>query len=172
MNKWYVLYVKTGYEDDARHVIERDIKEVNVKVFKEEIVERRQGKNRTVIRLLYPGYVFINCSLTDRIYYGLVGAPGVIKILGTRTVDGGCPIPVPENEMLEILGYQQNEEIIKMSEAVIENGKIKILSGPLMGKERYIFKVDKRKGKVKVNTQLFGKPKSAYFGIVIKEPQI
>lgn len=170
MNKWYVLYVKTGYEDDAKHVIERDIKEVNVKVFKEEIFERRQGKNRTIIKPLYPGYVFINCELTEPIYYGLVGTPGVIKILGTRTVDGGCPIPVPENEMSEILGYQQNEEIIKMSEAIVVNGKIKILSGPLMGKEKYIFKLDKRKGKVKVYTKLFDKLKSAYFGIKIKEP--
>ena len=72
--------------------------------------------------------------------------------------------------MSEILGYQQNEEIIKMSEAIVVNGKIKILSGPLMGKEKYIFKLDKRKGKVKVYTKLFDKLKSAYFGIKIKEP--
>lgn len=170
MYKWYVLHVNANCEDDVKHVITRDIPKIDVRVFKEEIIEFKQGMKKTVHRNMYAGYVFIRCILTESIYYKIVTIPGVIRVLGTRNVNAGTPTPVSDKEMKEILGYSQNDELIKISEAVIIDGKIKILSGPLLGKEQYIFKVDKRKGRVKVYTHLFGKPKPIYFGIKLKEP--
>lgn len=170
MNKWYVLYVNTSTEYNVKKVINRDISKCEAKVFNEEIIERKQGINRIVNKLLYPGYVFVNCELTEEIYYKLVTIPGVIKILGTRNIGGGAATPVPEKEMNEILGYIDKNELIKISEAIIIDGKIKILSGPLLGKERFILKLDKRKGRVKVHTRLFDTAKPVYFGITIKEP--
>lgn len=165
-----MLYVNTSTEYDVKHVIKRDIPECDVKVFVEEITERKQGNTRIVTKLVYPGYVFINCMLTAELYYKLVSVPGVIKILGTRTIDGGKPEAVSEKEMAEILGYADCDDLIGISEAIIVDGKVKILSGPLLGKEKDIFKLDKRKGRVKVHTRLFGKVKAVYFGIKIKEP--
>jgi len=170
MSNWYVLYVNTGSEDDVKKVILRDIPKVDVRVFKNEKVERKDGITKIVIRPLFPGYVFIKCLLTDQIYYKLVEVPGVIKILGTRSkLNYGNPSPVPDCEMDRVLGYTTGD-VIKVSEAVIQNGKIKILSGALLGKERFIKKVNTRKGRVKALLHIYDKPKVIEFSIIIKEP--
>ena len=86
MNRWYVLQVNTGCEDDVEKAIKRDVSEVGVRVFKREMMERKKNawpdKWQKVLKLLYPGYVFIYCELNTDIYYSIKNIPKVIKILG------------------------------------------------------------------------------------------
>lgn len=173
MDKWYVLHVNTGCEDDVEKVLKRDVPEIEVRVFKREMMERKNhgdfSKWQRVLRLLYPGYVFIYGELNTDVYYGIKNTPNVIRILGKNDV-GGVPYPVPDYEMERILQFAGNGETIEISKAVIKNNKIKIVSGALCGMEKFITKVDKRKGRVKVKFYLYGKPKEIEFCVELKEP--
>lgn len=173
MDKWYVLHVNTGCEDDVERVLKRDVPEIEVRVFKREMMERKRNawpdKWQKVLRLLYPGYVFIYGELSTDTYYSIKNTPHVIRILG-RTDAGGVPYPVPDYEMKRILEFVGTGETVEISEAMIKNGRIKILSGALYGLERYISKVDKRKGRVKVRFYLYDKPKEIEFCVQLKEP--
>lgn len=169
MNKWYVLHVNTTCEDDVSRVLKRDAPAIDVRVFKREMMERNKNVWQKVLRLLYPGYVFIYCELNEDIYYIIKNTPGVIRILG-RMDTGGLPIPIPDCEMERILQFVGDGDTVKISKAVIKNNRIKILSGALLGMERFITKVDKRKGRVKVKFYLYDKPKEIEFCIDLKEP--
>lgn len=57
--------------------------------------------------------------------------------------------------------------IIEMSKGIIVNGKLKIISGPLMGKESTIKKIDRHKRKAWVSVNLFGKERLIVVGLEI-----
>ena len=57
--------------------------------------------------------------------------------------------------------------IIEMSKGIIVNGKLKIISGPLMGKESTIKKIDRHKRKAWVSVNLFRKERLIVVGLEI-----
>lgn len=57
--------------------------------------------------------------------------------------------------------------IIEMSKGIIVNGKLKIISGPLMGKESTIKKIDRHKRKAWVSVNLFGKERLIVVGLEV-----
>lgn len=55
--------------------------------------------------------------------------------------------------------------IFELSKGIIVNGKLKIISGPLMGKKSEIKKIDRHKRKAWVSVNLFGKERLIVVGL-------
>lgn len=152
MAEWYVLHTKTAREVEVGRRV-RDAG-MHALVPRRQMTERRRGVTGQVIRCLFPGYVFVNTALEPNDYYTLTGIRGVIRILGA-----GRPQPVQPAEMNRVLGLVRDDELIGVSTALLERDGVKIVSGPLRGLEGQIVKLDRRKGRAKVNIPLFGEPK-------------
>lgn len=57
--------------------------------------------------------------------------------------------------------------IFELSKGIIVNGKLKIISGPLMGKKSEIKKIDRHKRKAWVSVNLFGKERLIVVGLEV-----
>ncbi len=155
MCDWYVLHVRTGKESEVVGSLARHLPHCKTMVPRRIMKERKNGRWKSIVRELFPGYVFVHTDMDAAMYYKLDGIPSVIKILGN---DKG-PQPVPENEMAHILWLHGSGDPLGISELHLEGGKITVISGPLAGMEGQIIRVDPRRQRAKVNISLMGQPR-------------
>ncbi len=166
---WHVIFVETGYEDEVRYYIDdafhsmfSDI-DYQLLVPKRKIYERKQGVRREVIRNLFPGYILIETDQILDFYIRIKGRPRVYKILR----DYDYFYTVGPEEMHRILNLTDDDGLIDISEAFYINDRVQIMNGPLWGKEGIIKKIDKRKGRAKVEFSIDKKPYMVDLGIRI-----
>lgn len=150
---WYVAQVMTGKEEGIKDCIcGKDIKAI---VPQKCMREQKHGKWREVVRVIFPGYVFLMVDLDAEAYYKIKAVPGVIKLLG----DDRGAIPIREDEITLILRMTQNGDPLGLSEVFVEGGKVKVVSGPLEGFEGKILKLDARRFRAKVDISFMGEPR-------------
>lgn len=150
---WYVLFVETGYEDKfcryARKIINQQYKELEYSLLvpKRKIFERKQGIRREVIKIIFPGYVFLETDSILDFFFQTRNSPHLIRFLR----DDCHFLEVKREEIKPILLLIDSDGIIELSKAFIEDDVVKIKEGPLRGMEGVIKKIDKRKGRAKVS---------------------
>lgn len=149
---WYVIYVKTGYEDDFCRYTDKIKKqryegiEYTLLVPKRKIFERKQGMRREVIKTMFPGYVLLKTDFIQDFFLQTRNSPYIIRFLR----DNCCFLKVQKTEIEQILLMVDCQGLIEISKALVENDKVRITEGPLLGREGIIKKIDKRKGRAKV----------------------
>lgn len=153
---WYVIQVFTGTEENIRHQCEKLIgQEVLERCFIPYYEEKKkyQGEWHTKMRVLFPGYVFLVSEQLSKLQKELNKVQGLTRLIGA----GEDVIPLSEEEvmLLERLGHK--EQIVGMSVGVIENERVRILEGPLMGMEGDITKIDRHKRKAWIEVEMFGR---------------
>ena len=113
--------------------------------------------------LMFPGYLFVETDSPAKIHEILCSQPEYIKILGND--EAFIPLTKREEEFINrITGHTER---VDMSLGIIENGTVKILSGPLTGYEQYIVRVDRHKKKAFLEMELFGEVKKIIAGLEI-----
>ncbi|QNU66630.1 antiterminator LoaP [Ruminiclostridium herbifermentans] len=165
--KWYAVFVTTGEEDKVKERIHfRMYDELKALVPKRRMRERKEGKWQERIRPLFPGYVLLNGQINNRTYNLISDIPGVIRLLK----DTNGPQEIHENEIWVLLRLMAENEVIGSSKLYVQDEKIKVIEGPLMGLEGYIKAVNKRKGRVKVFLSLMGEPRIVELCITMVQP--
>ncbi|MEG2286058.1 MAG: transcription termination/antitermination NusG family protein [Eubacterium sp.] len=150
--KCYVLHTMSNMELTVKErLIQEGLKAV---VPMEERLERRMGVWTPRKRILMQSYVFVYLAhLTPETYYTITAIPGVIRFLGTQKPSS---LPKEELDYIEWL-IGSNAILIPSTIKVNEEGTIKVIDGPLVGKEKSILKCYYRYRKVKVQLILKGK---------------
>ncbi len=170
--KWYVLRAAGGKERKAKEYLEKEIErsgiadqvgQVLVPV-KKEIVTKN-GKRKAVDKLLFPGYVLIQATLSpmlENIIRNLVpGMSGFLtekKTISSTQVER-IPVPIREDEVQRILGVQ-DENVDNAAETVVnyEIGEsVKITDGPFNGFSGTVDEILEDRSKVKVIVVIFGR---------------
>lgn len=164
-SNWYAVFVVTGDEDNVKERLVYKFKQSDLKVVipKRRLRERKDGIWYTKIRTLFPGYILINGEIHIEDYELLKKVPGVIKLLG----DKGKPVEISWYEMDVITRLICDNEIIGCSRIQLENQKIVVIDGPLLGLDGYIESIDKRKGRAKVRLNLMGEPRMVELSIAM-----
>ena len=189
--KWYVLRTAGSKEKKAAEYLQKEIErsglqdqvaQVLVPV-KKEIVTRN-GKRKAVDRLLYPGYVLIQCELDARleniIRNDVPNMSGFLtesksmavntgnKVFDektgktvdeVRTISGRFPVPLREDEAQRILGIQ-DENVDNAAETCVnyEVGEsVRITDGPFSGFSGTVEEILEDRSKVKVIVVIFGR---------------
>ena len=189
--KWYVLRTAGSKEKKAAEYLQKEIErsglqdqvaQVLVPV-KKEIVTRN-GKRKAVDRLLYPGYVLIQCELDARleniIRNDVPNMSGFLtesksmavntgnKVFDektgktvdeVRTISGRFPVPLREDEAQRILGIQ-DENVDNAAETCVnyEVGESdRITDGPFSGFSGTVEEILEDRSKVKVIVVIFGR---------------
>lgn len=103
--------------------------------------------------------------MTAETYHLICSIPHIIKMLGTNA---SCT-PIPDHEMTTLLNLINPEDIIDYSTVYMENTKVVVLDGPLVGHEGIIKKIDKHTRRAKVWLHLTGndEPKLVDLGVEI-----
>ena len=156
---WYVVYTYSGYENKVKVTLEKlvenrgmqdKIQEIIIPM--EEEIEIKDGKQKTSIKKVFPGYVLIKMIMTDETWYIIRNTPGVTGFVGADIT----PTPVSESEMRKIkkrMGVEEPKHQIDLSEGEV----VSIVDGPFKGFDGSVAEIDAVKGKIKVMVSMFGR---------------
>ena len=163
---WYVMQVRTGNEFYMKQQCERMISpEAAEKIFI-PLTERKVQRNhewRLEKFPLFAGYVFVISEQIDLFHTEMRRLFGFKRLLGA---DGEI-VPLTTAEVTFMEGFGGKEQIVGMSEGFIENDKVVITSGPLVGREGLIRKIDRHKRKAFIEIEMFGRPQKVEMGVEI-----
>lgn len=139
-----MLQVMTGSETDCRRkAAEAGFSAVVPTRIMPEWSGRR-WREREIVML--PGYVFVSCGGSIADYYRLSGIPDAVRLLPGK----GVYTPVPDSQMAWILELANGGQPWAVSTAAVCDGRIQVLSGPLVGREYLIQSWDKRRRRAKI----------------------
>ena len=156
--QWYVLKTQYGYEQIAESSLNdmvannKDLADLIFKVVvpREEVVEERNGKKKTVIKNRFPNYLFIKMIYTKDVWYMVRNCRGVQDFL---TDSNNIPLPMAPEEVKRT----QLEEV-KVEDLKIEVGDtVNIIAGPFKDWTGEVIEIKTAEQKVKVNIQIYGR---------------
>lgn len=163
---WYVIQVMTGEEkrtvDMCRAIVnEDDCNEFFVP--ETDRMKRFHGEWHKLRKPMFPGYVFIETELMDKLYEELKKVPKLTKVLATdRTI---TPISGREEQLIRSMTNKQH--IAEMSLGYIEGDKLTIEEGPLVGMEALVKKIDRHKRIAVLTVSMFGNSTDITMGLEV-----
>lgn len=163
---WYVMQVRTGLEENIclqckKNISSKTLKECFIPYYEEK--RRIKGEWKILRKVLFPGYVILDSEKLDKLYLDLKQISGLTHLLGT----GREVVPLTEEEVKLLKDFGGKEQVVYLSEGIIENSRVIITSGPLKGKEGYIKKIDRHKRKAYLDVTIFGRIQKIQVGLEI-----
>ncbi|MFA5188010.1 MAG: transcription termination/antitermination protein NusG [Patescibacteria group bacterium] len=157
--RWYVIHTYSGYEESVADNLKQRIESMDMedKIFDviiptERKIKIKNGKRKTVIEKIFPGYLLVNMDVTDDSWYVVRNTPNVTGFVGS----GASPTPVSETEVQGLLKRMGQEEP-KFKIDVSEGSPVKITDGPFKNFEGKVTAIDEARGKVKILVSMFGR---------------
>lgn len=157
--QWYAIFVVTGKEHIVAEEIEKKLicSQKNIKyqiMLLQLVVFERYSGGRTVKheKVMFPGYLFVETDNIEEFYRLVLGSKNIIKFLKTDNYF----TPVSEHEMSRLLSLSDENHLIGPSEIFIENETVRVFQGPLINYTGKVYKIDRRKKRVKVAFEVNG----------------
>ncbi len=156
---WYALHTYSGYENKVKKTIESKIeaRDLGDRVFQivipiREEIEIRQGQRFSVMKKLFPGYVWVRMHLDEETWYELRNTPGVTGFISSQN----NPVELSEDEVQSVLtGMTAEPPKVKIHFAVGDT--VRIIDGPFADFRGEIDEINNEKGKIKVLVSFFGR---------------
>ena len=153
--KWYVVHTYSGYENKVKANIEKIVENrgmediiLEVAVPTEEVVEIKNGKKKSRLKKIFPGYVIIKMHMTDESWYVVRNTRGVTGFVGP----GSKPIPLTEKEVLK-MGIDRI--VIEIDFEVGDS--IKVTAGPFEGFVSSVEEINIERQTIKGVISMFGR---------------
>lgn len=141
---WYVMQVYSGRERYCKELIQKNVER---KLLDEcripRYLEPRKKNGNWIVeeKILFPGYLFVRSNKIEDLFFQLKKVPRMTKIL--RMEEDFVPLNAAEQNF--ILQFTNDNQAVGVSKGIVQNGKIKVIHGPLKGYEGFIRKVDRHK---------------------------
>ena len=152
---WYVVHTYSGYENKVKATIEKTIENrhledqiIEVSVPMMDVVEVKNGANKTVQRKKFPGYVFVNMVMNEETWYVVRNTRGVTGFVGSGT----DPIPLTDDEIRN-MGFED----VPVNVDYDINDSVRVMNGPFENFVGVVQEINKEKHKVKVLVSMFGR---------------
>lgn len=153
--KWYVVHTYSGYENKVKTDLEKTIKNreledyfFDIVVPMEEQIEIKDGKRKTNLKKVFPGYVLVKMIVTEESWYIVRNTRGVTGFVGSGT----DPIPLTTEEIRN-MGFEA--AVVNVDYEV--NDTVRVVNGPLASFIGTVQEINKEKNKVKVLVSMFGR---------------
>ena len=153
--RWYVVHTYSGYENKVKTDLENTIKNRELEEYffdiivpMEEQIEIKEGKRKTNLKKVFPGYVLIKMIVTEETWYIVRNTRGVTGFVGSGT----DPIPLTDEEIRN-MGFE--EVPVKVDYEV--NDSVQILNGAFKDFIGTVQEINTEKHKVKVLVSMFGR---------------
>ena len=153
--RWYVVHTYSGYENKVKTDLEKTIKNRELEDFffdivvpMEEQIEIKDGKRKTNLKKVFPGYVLVKMIVTEESWYIVRNTRGVTGFVGSGT----DPIPL-SNEEIRNMGF----DIAVVNVDYDVNDTVRVVNGPLATFIGTVQEINKEKNKVKVLVSMFGR---------------
>jgi len=154
--RWYVVHTYSGYENKVKTDLEKVIKNRELEEYffdiivpMEEQIEIKDGKKKTNLKKVFPGYVLIKMIVTEETWYIVRNTRGVTGFVGSGT----DPIPLTDEE-IRSMGF---EDINSINVDYEVNDQVQIMNGAFENFTGTVQEINKEKNKVKVLVSMFGR---------------
>ena len=114
----------------------------------EEQIEIKDGKRKTNLKKVFPGYVLIKMIVTEATWYIARNTRGVTGFVGSGT----DPIPLTDEE-IRSMGFDLTEINVDYN----VNDSVRVMEGALKDFIGTVQEINKEKRKVKVLVSMFGR---------------
>ncbi|MBD7966116.1 transcription termination/antitermination protein NusG [Fictibacillus norfolkensis] len=159
---WYVVHTYSGYENKVKANLEKRLESMGMtdKIFRvlvpvEEETETKNGKTKTSMKKVFPGYVLTEMVMTDDSWYVVRNTPGVTGFVGSAGA-GSKPTALLPEEVDHILkGMGMEAPRVEVDFEIKESVKVK--EGPFADFVGTIEEIDATKQKLKVHVNMFGR---------------
>lgn len=153
--KWYVVHTYSGYENNVKANLEKIVENRNLQeqildivVPMEEQIEIKDGKRKTSLRKVFPGYVLVKMIMNDDSWFVVRNVRGVTGFVGP----GSKPIPLTDEEIRN-MGVEEQVPIVDYE----VGDSVRVLSGPLAEFTGMVEEINYEKHKVRVSVAMFGR---------------
>ena len=175
--QWYVVHTYSGYENKVKEDLVKAVENAGLQDIilevmypTEETIEiLPNGKRKSVVRKVYPGYVMVKMNvdvvekerpaevgggvtrdlvMNPRAWYVIRNTRGVTGFVGP----GSKPIPLKDEEVVA-MGVERIPIVLDIEEG--EN--VRVVSGPLENFIGRVDKIDVERQKVKLSVSMFGR---------------
>ena len=162
--KWYVVHTYSGYENKVKESLERIIEtrklqdvipRVIIPMIEE--IEVKDGKEKSALRKIFPGYVLIEMVYTKETWYVVRSIRGVTGFVGPESQP--TPLSIEEVRALNVDVDDSYESTIV--EAFEKGDVIEVLDGPLEGFSGVVESINFEKKCIKAVISMFGRNVSA-----------
>lgn len=151
---WYVVYTYSGYENKVKATLEKIVENKGIQdkiqeiiIPMEEEIEIKDGKQKSSIKKVFPGYVLVKMIMTDETWYVVKNIKGVFSFVGV----GDKPLPLTEEEM-QSLGIEDTMDVdFEVGDTV------RIITEPFYNYPAVIEEIIADKKRVKVKVSMFGR---------------
>ena len=154
--RWYVVHTYSGYENKEKTDLEKTIKNRELEEYffdiivpMEEQIEIKDGKKKTNLKKVFPGYVLIKMIVTEETWYIVRNTRGVTGFVGSGT----DPIPLTDEE-IRSMGF---EDVNSINVDYEVNDQVQIMNGAFENFIGTVQEINKEKSKVKVLVSMFGR---------------
>lgn len=162
--KWYVVQAYSGFEEKAKtQLLERARSSGLGDKFGSIIVPTKtsekvlkSGKKKTITRVQYPGYIYVQMLLSDDTIHMIKQTPRISGFLG----DQRHPRPLPDYEVLRVTSPELVQESVKKSEPLVAFSKgeaVKVTDGPFSNFDGVVDEVMGEKMRLRVLVSIFGR---------------
>ncbi|WP_182201202.1 transcription termination/antitermination protein NusG [Paraliobacillus salinarum] len=160
--QWFVVHTYSGYENKVKTNLEKRLESMGMedKIFRvlvpeDEETEIKNGKRKTAMKKVFPGYVLAEMVMTDDSWYVVRNTPGVTGFVGSAG-SGTKPTPLLPEEVETILKRMgMNETVTEVDFEVKES--VRVIDGPFKDFTGAIEQIDPDRQKVKVHVNMFGR---------------
>ena len=176
---YYVIFVGAGNEAKTEQLIRRAVAEELCSEYFHPVRHMKKkirGEWRHVYEKILPGYVFVESGDIAALHKALIRTPGFKKILRTEAEDGSFDFYAltqsEVNWLMSVCGrLGETEKILPVIELTQvgfdENDKVRVLSGPLKGREAMVKKIDLHRRTAEIEVDFMGRPVVLRVGIEI-----
>ena len=164
---WYVVNTYSTHERKVADNLAKRVETMGLQnliyrivVAEQEVpvMDRETGlpTNKTRMKNLYPGYVFVEMIMTDYAWYVVRNTPGVTGFVGSSG-KGTKPFPVPREQIEPVLKRMGMVDE-SMYDRYADGDLVKIIHGPFEGTEGKVLSINRDTGLVEVEAIFFGRP--------------
>jgi transcriptional antiterminator NusG len=173
-DRLYAVFVKTGFEGDAQHFLCSFLADQDATPFvaMSERYYKRAGIISHVLRPLFPGIVFVNTSIQDesfisKIYKCCRESENIFRLLSyDRSFDAA--VRDDERRFLDSLWDGSNFKA-SVSKGRIKGGVLEIMSGPLVGMEQAVRRINRHRMTALVEVGLLDVKREITLGLEVAE---
>ena len=155
--RWYVVHTYSGYENKVKKDLEKTVKNRELEDFffdivvpMEEQIEIKDGKQKTNIKKVFPGYVLVKMIVTEKTWYIVRNTRGVTGIVGSGT----DPIPLTAKEIRQ-MGFEIPGNDVNTDYNIGDS--VTIIDGSLQNFVGQVKEINKDQKKVTVLVSIFGR---------------
>ena len=165
---WYVIQVNSGDEEVVKSMIIQELSKEQVEYENcfVPLIERIRivnGRTETRIRPMFLGYVFLVTNEIEKARCALMNVILFTRILGAD----GSFVSLDRREVEFLLNFAETNYNITTSYGVIENDKVIVCSGPLVGKEGFIKKINRHKRIAEIEVSFMNRETRIYIPLEI-----